>query len=80
MDFQSPPSTEDPIEETGQSDQSVESPDSAAEAANQSIEKEVLTDEKESVHEKDKTLTPYGLPCVRELLRFLVSIINTEDR
>ena len=26
------------------------------------------------------TLTPYGLPCVRELLRFLVSIINVKER
>ena len=35
-------------------------------------------DEKEVV--KDKVLTPYGLPCVRELLRFLISIINTQER
>ncbi|CAI8046654.1 Golgi-specific brefeldin A-resistance guanine nucleotide exchange factor 1 [Geodia barretti] len=26
------------------------------------------------------TLAPYGLPCVRELLRFLVSIINVKER
>ena len=26
------------------------------------------------------TLAPYGLPCVRELLRFLVSIINMKER
>ena len=26
------------------------------------------------------TLVPYGLPCVRELLRFLVSIINMRER
>ena len=24
--------------------------------------------------------TPYGLPCVRELVRFLISIINVRDR
>ena len=29
---------------------------------------------------KHGTLAPYGLPCVRELLRFLVSIINMRER
>ena len=29
---------------------------------------------------KHGTLVPYGLPCVRELLRFLVSIINMRER
>ena len=30
--------------------------------------------------QKQGTLAPYGLPCVRELLRFLVSIINIRER
>lgn len=29
---------------------------------------------------KHGTLVPYGLPCVRELLRFLASIINMRER
>ena len=29
---------------------------------------------------KRATLMPYGLPCIRELLRFLVSIINMRER
>ena len=29
---------------------------------------------------KHGTLAPYGLPCIRELLRFLVSIINMRER
>ena len=29
---------------------------------------------------KQGTLLPYGLPCVRELLRFLVSLINMRER
>ena len=29
---------------------------------------------------KQSTLVPYGLPCVRELLRFLVSLINMRER
>ena len=29
---------------------------------------------------KHGTLVPYGLPCIRELLRFLVSIINMRER
>ena len=36
------------------------------------------TDSEEKEEEKGKILTPYGLPCVRELLRFLVSLINTD--
>ena len=35
--------------------------------------------EEKAGQEKSKFLTPYGLPCVRELLRFLVSIISTEE-
>ncbi|RDD41440.1 Golgi-specific brefeldin A-resistance guanine nucleotide exchange factor 1 [Trichoplax sp. H2] len=30
--------------------------------------------------EKNYLVEPYGLPCVRELLRFLVSLINPRDR
>ena len=30
--------------------------------------------------QRQGTLAPYGLPCVRELLRFLVSIINIRER
>lgn len=30
--------------------------------------------------DKHRSVTPYGLPCVRELLRFLISIINSRDR
>lgn len=26
------------------------------------------------------TLTPYGLPCIRELLRFLITLINPLDK
>lgn len=29
---------------------------------------------------KHGTLVPYGLPCIRELLRFLASIINMRER
>jgi len=29
---------------------------------------------------KHGSFTPYGLPCVRELMRFLISIINVRDR
>jgi len=29
---------------------------------------------------RDKLLIPYGLSCVRELLRFLISLISTQDR
>ena len=25
-------------------------------------------------------LVPYGLPCIRELFRFLISLINPQDR
>ena len=32
------------------------------------------------VPEKHRSVAPYGLPCVRELLRFLISIINSRDR
>eukprot|EP00731_Ephydatia_muelleri_P005229 Em0002g1405a len=32
------------------------------------------------VPEKHRSVAPYGLPCVRELLRFLISIINSKDR
>lgn len=39
----------------------------------------VLKGEKR-VRAKEKVLTPYGLPCVRELLRFLVSLVSTEER
>ena len=30
--------------------------------------------------EKQRSVAPYGLPCVKELLRFLISIINSRDR
>ena len=30
--------------------------------------------------EKQRSVTPYGLPCMRELLRFLTSIINSRDK
>eukprot|EP00731_Ephydatia_muelleri_P005743 Em0002g1919a len=32
------------------------------------------------VPEKHRSVAPYGLPCVREMLRFLISIINSRDR
>jgi len=32
-----------------------------------------------ATQDKEKALSPYGLPCVRELLRFLVSIISSEE-
>lgn len=73
-----------PAESTDQSDEvAVESHDQEPDPANEtpednSEELESVAKEKEEV--KDKVLTPYGLPCVRELLRFLVSIINTQDR
>ena len=73
-----------PTESTDQPDELViESYDPESESANQSSEANDMAlgnggEEKGVV--KDKVLTPYGLPCVRELLRFLVSIINTQDR
>ena len=33
-----------------------------------------------SSRHKAGVLPPHGLPCLRELLRFLISIINTTDR
>ena len=33
-----------------------------------------------SRHKASVQLPPYGLPCLRELLRFLISIINSTDR
>ena len=33
-----------------------------------------------SSRHKAGVLSPYGLPCLRELLRFLISIINSSDR
>ncbi len=33
-----------------------------------------------SRHKHGSSPQPYGLPCVRELLRFLISITNTRDR
>ena len=31
-------------------------------------------------HKHGDMSPPYGLPCVRELLRFLITIINPEDK
>lgn len=75
----SAPSTGSPITEpSDQSEDAVESCDVVEKATDENLEEEGVSDEKVS-DEKGKVLTPYGLPCVRELLRFLVSIINTEE-
>jgi len=34
----------------------------------------------EPVKEGAGPLVPYGLPCIRELFRFLISLINPHDR
>ena len=71
-----------------QSDSAVESHDSAVDLTNQTQEEGSEAEGKSppaaaaaavAGEERVKVLTPYGLPCVRELLRFLVSIISTED-
>ncbi len=66
---------------TATTDESPESPDPSLEPTNHSTDEVVVLEEEEKseAREKEKDLTPYGLPCVRELLRFLVSIISTED-
>lgn len=79
---QETPPPVDPIADSAdspdQSEEGVESHDSVVEATNQSLEEERPASRMKE--KRDKVLTPYGLPCVRELLRFLVSIISTEDR
>eukprot|EP00048_Salpingoeca_helianthica_P023468 m.24517 g.24517 ORF g.24517 m.24517 type:complete len:1480 (+) comp8714_c0_seq1:128-4567(+) len=32
------------------------------------------------IDEKQRTMGPYGAPCIRELLRFLVTMVNRRDR
>ncbi|XP_029464878.1 Golgi-specific brefeldin A-resistance guanine nucleotide exchange factor 1 isoform X2 [Rhinatrema bivittatum] len=34
----------------------------------------------QSTHKEGAALVPYGLPCIRELFRFLISLINPHDR
>lgn len=59
-----------------QAEESIES----LELTNQNADEVVVLEEgKSGDEEKVKDLSPYGLPCVRELLRFLVSIISTEE-
>ena len=70
-----------PAPEPASADQSEdlsESHDSPVEVTNEIQEERPVSEQKEP-QEKEKVLTPYGLPCVRELLRFLVSIISSED-
>ncbi|ODN01253.1 Golgi-specific brefeldin A-resistance guanine nucleotide exchange factor 1 [Orchesella cincta] len=44
-------------------------------------EEEPTEQEKSSEDDSNKRMnTPYGIPCVRELLRFLVSLINPHDK
>ena len=71
--------TPPPIESVA-SDDAPESPADDADGVGGVAEEnaESAGDEK-TEQDKDKVLTPYGLPCVRELLRFLVSIISTDD-
>ena len=58
-------------------DEEEESPELVKEAPSDFVSSDVCY---VTSRHKHVTLVPYGLPCVRELLRFLVSIINMRER
>ena len=80
VDFEPSTLTEDSSKSVVLPEDATEAHDSAVEETNKILEEELVSEDKSATLEKEKVLTPYGLPCVRELLRFLVSIITTQDR
>ena len=91
-DLQSPVSSESDdggaVDAGGTSDQSspeqhdrgFESLGESSEAVTPSAEGSPATGKEVTESGRDKLLTPYSLSCVRELLRFFISLINTQDK
>ena len=68
---------------TDQSDEKEESHDGDEEGSKEEEKHDFVSSDVcfvSSRHKHVSSPVPYGLPCVRELLRFLVSIINSRDR
>ena len=78
-----PPESEEPTEQSAvQDDQSHDQPVDKLTNQSNGMLSEFLSSEVAYASSRHKAgvLPPHGLPCLRELLRFLISIINTTDR
>ena len=78
-----PPESEEPTEQSPvDDDQSHDQPEDKPTNQSNGMLSEFLSSEVACVSSRHKAgvLPPHGLPCLRELLRFLISIINTSDR
>ena len=81
--------TQEPPAENAESAEQSKSADESRDQAkdeltnqNDGILSEIVSNDVACASSRHKAgvLPPHGLPCLRELLRFLISIINTTDR